>query len=429
MKLRHSLRVYVATYVLVAGIGLQLAFGVIAYQYFFIGVDSSYTGLLYVVANNIEAPEQGLKKVEDINLSSNWQDQPADIRAQIPEPPPGNVQLLKVTEHDWLWLRPLNIYYAIKIIRNDGKTVYLSSHITRQMIDAVSPQMGYIEWLYVFLAAAVLSSALILLYLLSKTSRQVEKLKRWAKKLDQNGVDVLPPKFKYAELTELANIISKGVLEVRNSVTREKNFLSYASHELRTPITTIVANLELLKRNPQPLPDAVLKPIQRIDRSAQTMQHLTETLLWLNRKNELQLEFSQLDLSELILQICDTLQYLLQGKPVTLDIQSEKHVIRAKGAAVHIALTNIIKNAFQHTYEGHISICQQANRVIIENHNIASEEDVNLSELGYGLGLRLIQEITDTFNWRYVNRHLADGRYVEIYFPDELENHADSSVR
>ena len=415
MKLRHSLRFYVAAYVLLIGVGLQFAFAYIAYQYFFIGVDSSYTGSLNLVANNIEAPEHGLKKIGDINLTANWNDQPADIRSQYLDSPQENLKLQKITEHDWLWLRPLNIYYAIKITRNDGKSVYLSSHITRQMIDAVSPMMGYIEWLYVYLATGVLSSTLILLYLLLKATRQVEKLKTWAEHIDDNKGVIIPPKFKYIELTELAAIIRRGVLEVRHSVEREKTFLSYASHELRTPITTIVANLELLKHQPQELPAAHIKPFQRIERAAQTMQHLTETLLWLHRKNEQQLEVNQIELEELILQICESLQYLLQGKPVTLDLVTEKFIITTKGAAVHIALANIIKNAFQHTYEGHIKICQKGSLISIDNHNLSSEEDEQHSELGYGLGLRLTQEITDTFNWHYVNHEQHNGRHVELH--------------
>lgn len=177
MKLRHSLRVYVAAYVLVAGMGLLIAFAYIAAQYFYIGVDASYTGSLNIVANTTDIPEQGLTNVQGINITSHWEDQPLNIRQQFSDIPQNNYQLKKVMPLDWPWQRPNNIYYAIMIIRGDGKPVYLSSHITRQMIDAVSPNMGYIEWLYVYLAAGILALAAILIYLISRTTRQVEKLK------------------------------------------------------------------------------------------------------------------------------------------------------------------------------------------------------------------------------------------------------------
>lgn len=420
MKLRHSLRVYVSAYVLLFGIGLQLAFAFMAYQYFFIGVDSSYTGALYLVANNVEAPQQGVKKVDDINLSASWHDQPADIRRQFSAPPQAHLALQKVTKHDWLFYRPKDIYYAIRVIRNDGKTVYLSSHITRAMIDAVSPTMGYIEWLYVLLATGVLSSTLILLYLLTKATRQVEKLKSWAEHIDEHGTDIRPPTFKYSELTDLASMIHRGVLEVRDSVEREKNFLSYASHELRTPITTVVANIELIKRYPGQLSDDINKPFERIERAAQTMQHLTETLLWLSRKNEQLLECNDIDLQELIQQICESLHYMLQGKTVQLNIVSEKYCITAKGAAVHIALANIIKNAFQHTFDGHISIVQQGSHITFDNHNLTSDEDGQHAELGFGLGLRLTQEIADTFHWHYANEERGNGHHVELTLPNSI---------
>ena len=424
MKLRHSLRVYISAYVLLFGIGLQLAFAFMAYRYFFIGVDSSFTGTLYTVANNIEASQPGLNKVDHINLSTNWQDHPAYIRQQYSAPPQAHLGLQKVTKYDWLFYRPKDIYYAIEVVRHDGKSVYLSSHISRAMIDAVSPPMGYIEWLYVLLAAGVLSSTLILWHLLSKATRQVEKLKSWAEHIDEHRTDIAPPSFKYSELTDLAGMIHRGVLEVRDSVEREKNFLSYASHELRTPITTIAANIELIKRYSAQLSDDINKPFERIERAAQTMQHLTETLLWLSRKNEQLLEFNHIDLQELIQQICESLHYMLQGKAVTLDIVSEQYWITAKGAAVHIAVANIIKNAFQHTFDGHISIVQQGSHITIDNHNLSSADDAQHTELGFGLGLRLTQEIADTFNWHYKNETRAQGHHVELTLPESADpNH------
>ncbi|MEB3733551.1 histidine kinase dimerization/phospho-acceptor domain-containing protein [Halopseudomonas pachastrellae] len=58
----------------------------------------------------------------------------------------------------------------------------------------------------------------------------------------------------------------------------------FTSHELRTPISVIRANVELLERlRAQSRIDPAMEQqaLDRIDRASLTMQHLTETLLWL----------------------------------------------------------------------------------------------------------------------------------------------------
>lgn len=204
---------------------------------------------------------------------------------------------------------------------------------------------------------------------------------------------------------------------MRESVAREKVFLSYASHELRTPISTIVANVELINRYNNSLQDEVINPIQRIERAAQTMRHLTETLLGLSRKNEQLLDYVDIDLQELIQQICESLRYMLHSNAVELHIRTEPYIVTVQGAAVHIALANIIRNAFQHTYEGHITIQQQGSKINIDNQNLENGGEHN-AELGFGLGLRLTQEIADTFHWHYQNTTKTNGHHVELYLPN-----------
>ena len=199
-------------------------------------------------------------------------------------------------------------------------------------------------------------------------------------------------------------------------MSREKNFLSYASHELRTPISTIQANIELINSYQDTLKKEILAPIQRIDRAAQTMKHLTETLLWLSRKNEQMLELQQLDLQELIQQTCQSLEYLLRGKTIELNIETEPYVVTAPGAAVHIVIANIIRNAFQYTYDGYINIVQHQGHIRVENGNLVNEH--HQAELGFGLGLRLIQELTDTFEWQYQNCPQDNGHVVELTLPE-----------
>lgn len=50
----------------------------------------------------------------------------------------------------------------------------------------------------------------------------------------------------------LSELMQQHVDDLQQALTREKKFLAYASHELRTPITVLLSNSELLDKACQP---------------------------------------------------------------------------------------------------------------------------------------------------------------------------------
>tara|TARA_Y100001968_G_scaffold310774_1_gene332047 strand:+ start:13938 stop:15209 length:1272 start_codon:yes stop_codon:yes gene_type:complete len=415
MKLRNSLRAYVLAYILLTGTGLLTAFTYIAAQYFYIGMDASFTGTLVLAANVTDVPENGVVEVQGLRLSRHWHDQPETVRRHFETPPEQPYKLEKISYQDLPWERPQHLYYAGLIPVERGDDVFVTAYISRAMIDSVSPNVGYIEKLYIYMAIGIIAFATILVYLMLKTTRQVERLKAWAEKFKGNDSAIPAPKFKYAELNALANIVRDCVLEVRESVYREKKFLNYASHELRTPISTILANVELIDNLQGQIDSVYVNSIKRIARAAQTMKSLTETLLWLSRKQSEPSINQEINMQVLVERVCDSLGYLLKGKSVTVNLSTSSCRIMATEAAVNIVVNNIIQNAYQHTEEGHVTISQSGSKLVVENTNTAAIEP-NDNDLGFGLGMRLTSEMTATFGWQYRNIPQSNGHRVEVDF-------------
>ncbi len=256
----------------------------------------------------------------------------------------------------------------------------------------------------------------ILILILRKVASPVEQLKNWAKSLDKDNLSEPTPDFHFSELNTLANIIRDSLSSVQSSLEREQKFLGYASHELRTPIAVTRTNSELLEKLIQKgkSPEKQLEVIDRIKRAGFTMTDLTETLLWLTRQQDKDLPLENIHLGDMLQQINYDLTYLLNGKAVVVNFESDDTQCQLPVGLTRIVLTNLIRNAFQHTGSGTVDMVQVGSKVTIVNHN--TDGTVEDNNLGFGLGLELTEKLLAQYQWQYHNQELAGGREVWVDF-------------
>ncbi|MDG3085773.1 HAMP domain-containing sensor histidine kinase [Vibrio hannami] len=270
--------------------------------------------------------------------------------------------------------------------------------------------------------AAILLFSLILSLLMRKVSKPIEHLKNWAKSIDESDLKTNTPDFQYRELNTLADIIKSSFKSVRESAEREKRFLGFASHELRTPIAVTRTNGELLRKliEKEKSKEKQLEVLERIERAGLTMTDLTETLLWLNRQEDKELPVSKVPLGSLVSQINEELVYLLENKRVDVNISTDDSILLLPEPLCRIIITNLLRNAFQHTNEGDITIKQTAGEFVVTNKDISTHR--LQPDLGFGLGLELSEKLIARYGWRYINKeHNSDekethGREVSLIF-------------
>ncbi len=194
--------------------------------------------------------------------------------------------------------------------------------------------------------------------------------------------------------------------------------MRYTSHELRTPISVIRNNIELIhklqQKQPADLNEKQQDIIERIDRASLTMQHLCETLLWLNREETESLAKQDFRLDELIHSLVDEMRYLLKNKPVDVKVETTESTLYASSAAARIIIGNLIRNAFQHTWDGHVVIHQHKHTVTIRNQSSPSDKESVENDQGFGLGLQLTQQLCKKLDWPYQNQVNPDGHYVTL---------------
>ncbi|WP_299136411.1 HAMP domain-containing sensor histidine kinase [uncultured Vibrio sp.] len=416
MKIRPSLRIYVLLAILVTGVTTILVLSALSINYFISGMDVAMRGSMIAQAQQeVVKPGKPMTN-QEFTVATQWSDLPQGIQTYIEQ---SNVELNVISKKvlgKSIFAPPKEGYFVMKVMK--GAEVRYVSAVFDQKQDHFLDDKALPHFVTIFLTAlaAIVLFFAILVLILRKVASPVEQLKNWAKSLDKDNLSEPTPDFHFSELNTLANIIRDSLSSVQSSLEREQKFLGYASHELRTPIAVTRTNSELLEKLIQKgkSPEKQLEVIDRIKRAGFTMTDLTETLLWLTRQQDKDLPLQNTHLGDMLQQINHDLTYLLNGKAVVVNLESDDTQCQLPVGLTRIVLTNLIRNAFQHTGSGTVDMVQVGSKVTIVNYN--TDGTVEDNNLGFGLGLELTEKLLAQYQWQYHNQELAGGREVWVDF-------------
>ncbi|GAB2524516.1 sensor histidine kinase [Microbulbifer agarilyticus] len=427
MKSHRSLRLYFIGTITLLAVSMAMFMTTTSLNSTVQGIDSIIRRAMLDAARETRAADQP-HQVLFMNVARDWQDIPETIRQYLPEAPQGEYRITKTRLRGEQLGMPRALFFAIRAPDAEGQPVYVAARIVPS--ELVNDKQGFINPVLGILLPAIISilAFITLLWLVVRAiNRHSEALVDWARALNRDTLKQPPPNFTYRELNSLAAIVQNSLRSVQESLDREQEFLRNASHELRTPIAVVRSSAELLSRSGSGLhsSEAAQRAVARLTRASQTMSHLTETLLWLGREGEPMPPATQVRLDQLVQQLLDDHHYLLAGKDVNIQCSTEACEVALPATPCRIVLSNLIRNAFQHTQAGHIEVIQSGSHVYIANFNrgdAASGEDA----LGFGLGTRLASQLIERFAWTFVREVREDGYTVELDFgkpePEKLSS-------
>jgi signal transduction histidine kinase len=212
-------------------------------------------------------------------------------------------------------------------------------------------------------------------------------------------------RFGNDEVGLLAGAIEKTLERISAFVTRERDFTSSASHELRTPITVITGALELLEQSDLSATDA--QALDRVRRATLDMKTTIEMFLCLARETDGGLYQEQFLVAPLVRQAIELQRHLLNRKLVDVEIEHiENPSLCGHQQAFSIAVNNLVRNAFQHTLagQGPISIFIKERELLITNQLSSDVYKLHMptgASEGYGLGLGIVQRLCERNGWSF----------------------------
>lgn len=324
------------------------------------------------------------------------------------------------------------LYAASHYVKSNSTHLYVVSQYDEAVyldLFVENPPESIQQFNAVFIIAGLL---LLLIFiatriLIHRLTNPILVLAKWSETLDLSQAESLT-QFRYAEINKLATTLINSVRQKQQAIEREEFFLRAASHELRTPISTISASVELLARLSDSLTKGGQRAIGRINRSTTTMQNLVTTLLWMSRTERSDIESNHINLVTLVEEILENHHYLVDGKDITITITKEQPIETdpLPTVLIEIIVTNLIRNAFQHTTKGNITITLSINLIQITNslepeetalppsHSIAPNQQTS-----FGIGLMLVERICTQHNWRFHHQQRENHYIASVTFEDQ----------
>lgn len=235
------------------------------------------------------------------------------------------------------------------------------------------------------------------------------------------------------KINEIGVGLEQALQEQVKSERLKADLITNVSHDIKTPLTSIINYVDLIKREHIPN-EKVQEYLNVLEQKSQRLKNLTEDLVEASKASSgnLKLEMTRLDLVEMIWQTNGEFEEKFATRQLELvsNLPSGSMMIEADGRHLWRVLENLYNNAFKYAMAHsrvYTDITQEDGRVyftiknVSENPlNISSDElterfvrgDVSRSTEGSGLGLSIAQSLMKLQNGTF--QIIIDGDLFKV---------------
>ena len=318
---------------------------------------------------------------------------------------------------------------------------FISSVISRPINDTIESNMISSELAETTLAAAdnfaitalcymiaiIIIGSILIYLILGRVLEPVKKLSYEVGVINENKLSRRIVGFKQNdEIGELAEAFNNMLDRLDKAFESQKRFSSDAAHELKTPLTALRTNLDILEMDENPSDDDYRRIVSIFKKQTERMINLVNNLFILSAQKEYDFD-DIVAIDRMINDILLDLENEIRKKNIRVEFNESKVQIQGNKTMITHAVNNIIQNAVKYNNEyGSIAIDIEEDKkdciIKVRDTGIGIEEDkvehifdafyrIDKSRsrkiAGAGLGLAITKDI--------INSHGGDIRY----FPNE----------
>ena len=230
-------------------------------------------------------------------------------------------------------------------------------------------------------------------------------------------------------------IIFFNVTEDRLNEKIRREFFQNASHELKTPLTTIIGYEEMIENGLIDDPKEIEKAREAVIKESKRMESVIEDMLALssleyNMSNEKRVD---IDAKEMVNDIVYSFEYLLNEKEIDCRLKLSSVTLRMVPKDFDRLVRNLVSNAIKYNKEkGKISITLTKKYLSVKDTGIGIEAK-NISRIferffrvdkgrsreqgGTGLGLAIVKHICLNYGFKVeVKSKVLEGTEFIVYF-------------
>ena len=225
---------------------------------------------------------------------------------------------------------------------------------------------------------------------------------------------------KQKVMAEYINNIGSGLdAAVENSLKKERmqtELITNVSHDLKTPLTSIINYVDLMKRE-NPTDPKIQEYLRILDEKSQRLKVLTEDVVEASKAStgNIKLEMNDIDFVEMVQQVIGEFEEKFKEKNLTMMVHftDEPSIIYADGQRMWRVMENVFGNVVKYAMEGTRVYAEISNRnkkvtfslknISAQPLNISADElterfirgDVARNTEGSGLGLSIAKSLTE----------------------------------
>lgn len=280
--------------------------------------------------------------------------------------------------------------------------------------------LGYGEDDSMMMLWALIGFIIVFFILIWRRVSYISKIKSSVQIIAEGNLSYRVPIHYKNELRELAENINFMSAELEKEDRKRSEFLTNISHDLRTPLTTILGYIDIIKKDKLNSKEELNKYISIIERKGEYLRTMLEDFFEYSKltSKDIVLNYENLELNELGRQIFEDEESEFDEKSLKLEVELSKEPVYIYGDPDLIgrAVNNIISNSLKYSKTNTV-VKIKISKEILNNvsygvflvsnipKDTVSEEEVNSfferlykkdqsrHEEGSGLGLSIVKDI------------------------------------
>jgi signal transduction histidine kinase len=314
-------------------------------------------------------------------------DSNGNIFAQYRKPGADSSEIKNILKQKKFVFSGHELYVSNPILNNDetiGK-VYLDVELSElQQIKQYKLELAAI-----LLISALLFSFLVALSIQSYISKPLLKLVGTMQKVGKTG-DYDKPLAQEGkdEIAVLIQVFNKLMQQIKENQQKKDEFIGIASHELKTPLTTIKGYIEMLNTMEQ---DPVKKQfVEKAMVNVSKLERLIKDLLDVSKiqSGQLRLEMKDFNINDLLTETVNSVQMVSSHQIIRQD-KLKDEIIYGDRQRIEQVLLNLLSNAIKYS--------PGENKVVIDSQKTDKELLIKIRDFGMGVTKEEQKDIFERF--------------------------------